>query len=364
MLIQCTKKLLDQLKIKPEALIEEDPLFSWHANLLTLNRRKAVAFVNDKTRYIIVLYGLKAKDFIKLDEIFLQTIRETFREESIKENVIEQFINSSKGVAYSKTKNRTSVARMNNSIESMEFYSELLTNKSIYQTKLSMKSSRYLVGIGGDNYIIPCEEMYKEFQKFTEGSIFSCKAVEIKVTLQLKNYNVWRRLIVLLNITFKEFHDILQKAFGWKNYHLHDFYIFENNSHNPVLHIVDNEESLFYSDRNIKTQLEGDMKISEYIPKYRKIKYGYDFGDDWQHHIEVERVYDDYPQNYAMCIAGHGTTPPEDVGGESGYEEFLKIINDKNNAEYNNTLSWAKMQRYKKFNIDDINREIKSLFMH
>ena len=35
--------------------------------------------VNDKNRYVIVLHGLKAKDFKKLDELILQAIRETFQ---------------------------------------------------------------------------------------------------------------------------------------------------------------------------------------------------------------------------------------------------------------------------------------------
>jgi hypothetical protein len=46
MLIQCTKKLLDQLSIRPEFGIEEEPLFSWHANLVTMSR-KAVVLVNE-----------------------------------------------------------------------------------------------------------------------------------------------------------------------------------------------------------------------------------------------------------------------------------------------------------------------------
>jgi hypothetical protein len=63
MLIQCTKKLLSELKIETSLpLEEEDTLFSWHANMLTVNRRKTLVLMNDSNRYIIVLHGLKAKD--------------------------------------------------------------------------------------------------------------------------------------------------------------------------------------------------------------------------------------------------------------------------------------------------------------
>lgn len=75
MFIQCTKKLLAQMRYEPEHIDEpEQPLFSWHANLLTINRRKAVVLMNDASRYVIVLYGLKARDFSHLDTYIPEAI--------------------------------------------------------------------------------------------------------------------------------------------------------------------------------------------------------------------------------------------------------------------------------------------------
>ena len=68
MQIRCTKKLLDTLKVVPEEMTEEDALFSWHANLLMINRRKVVVLMNDFSRYTVVLYGLKAKEFKNFNE--------------------------------------------------------------------------------------------------------------------------------------------------------------------------------------------------------------------------------------------------------------------------------------------------------
>jgi len=50
MLIQCTKKLLDVIERKPVAYEEENLLFSWHADLITLNRRKTVRGQRKKIR--------------------------------------------------------------------------------------------------------------------------------------------------------------------------------------------------------------------------------------------------------------------------------------------------------------------------
>jgi len=89
--------------------------------------------------------------------------------------------------------------------------------------------------------------------------------------------------------------------------------------------------------------------------------YVYDFGDNWQHYIEVQKIIDNYDRNYAVCIDGEGNAPPEDVGGEYGYDEFLEIISDKNNPEYENMMAWGENQGYKEFDIEEVNKKI-SLF--
>jgi hypothetical protein len=378
MLIQCTKKLLGQLNIKPASSIEEEPLFSWHANLITLNRRKTVVLVNDKNRYVIVLYGLKARDFKKLDEHILNVTRETFSEECIKSDVIEQFIKHSGNIVYAGTKNRTSVARMNKSCEAVQYFQDLLDDDSIYQSSLGTRASRFFVGNGKNDYIKPNEELYKDLKALYREPIFSCKAAVVKITLDLENHNVWRRIVVPIDMTFKKFHNVIQRAFNWKDYHLYEFYIYENEvsdnnyskleyinhpAHNrknfkPIVNLVCSDDAFEYPNE-IEMKLENGIKLSEYIPKYKNIKYNYDFGDDWQHYIEVEKTIDDYDKNYPACIEGEGNTPPEDVGGEPGYDEFLKIIADKNNPEYENMFEWGKSQGYREFDIDTVNREIK-----
>ncbi len=76
MIINCTKKLQDELGIKPSLVEIENPLFSWHANIVRVNRRKTVVLVNDASRYNIILYGLKAKDFKNIENITLCGIGE------------------------------------------------------------------------------------------------------------------------------------------------------------------------------------------------------------------------------------------------------------------------------------------------
>lgn len=63
MLIQCTKAMLDKIGIKgcelasPEGN-EEFPnsFMAWHANFVSIDRRKAIILMNNETRYSVVIY--------------------------------------------------------------------------------------------------------------------------------------------------------------------------------------------------------------------------------------------------------------------------------------------------------------------
>jgi hypothetical protein len=53
--------------------------------------------------------------------------------------------------------------------------------------------------------------------------------------------------------------------------------------------------------------------------------YQYDFGDDWQHDVQVEKILDARPGVvYPRCIKGNRACPPEDCGGVWGYADMLR----------------------------------------
>lgn len=68
----CTKKLLSAMNLESQTGPEENELFYWSAHLITVNRRKTLAVVNDSNRYGFILHGLKAKDFKNLEKLITQ----------------------------------------------------------------------------------------------------------------------------------------------------------------------------------------------------------------------------------------------------------------------------------------------------
>jgi hypothetical protein len=70
--------------------------------------------------------------------------------------------------------------------------------------------------------------------------------------------------------------------------------------------------------------------------------YTYDFGDNWEHKVEVEQLLSlDPAPRLAACTAGARARPLEDVGGPGGYDDFLAIIGDRGHPEYRDTKRWC-----------------------
>jgi hypothetical protein len=115
MFLECTKKLADTLKIKlPDiTFIHRQPLYEWHANLFTFNRRKGVILVNNQTRYCVVLYGMKSEHFRKFDDIVLAAIEQTFLAEGLAVDVVANYISHCGEVVFTKTHDRSVLGQMN-----------------------------------------------------------------------------------------------------------------------------------------------------------------------------------------------------------------------------------------------------------
>lgn len=114
MIIECTKKLADAMKInlKPYDATNVDSFYEWHANLFMFDRRKGVLLMNNKTMYCIVLYGIKMKHFKRFDKVVLDAIRENFLAEEFGEYVVDKYIDNCGNVEYTKTHDRSVLGEM------------------------------------------------------------------------------------------------------------------------------------------------------------------------------------------------------------------------------------------------------------
>jgi hypothetical protein len=129
---------------------------------------------------------------------------------------------------------------------------------------------------------------------------------QLKITLKgVSKPPVWRRILVLASTPLEEFHKVILRAMGWYGGHLHLF-------------STDYEE---YGDEGID---EAGYTIEDLLEEEGdRLTYTYDFGDDWEHGIRLEKILDPDPAvTYPVCVTGKGKCPPEDCGGAWAYTEL------------------------------------------
>jgi hypothetical protein len=118
---------------------------------------------------------------------------------------------------------------------------------------------------------------------------------------------------------------------GWQDYHLHEFTI----GGVPYGDLETDEENRVRDERAFRLR-------AFHFAAGARINYEYDFGDSWRHVLEVEGKTPRIPASvYPRCVEGENSAPPEDVGGTSGYEEFLEALFDPNHEDHEHMKSWV-----------------------
>jgi hypothetical protein len=92
-----------------------------------------------------------------------------------------------------------------------------------------------------------------------------------------------------------------------------------------------------------------------------RFHYDYDFGDNWQHKLEVEKVLQPEPGvHYPRCVTGKRKCPPEDCGGVWGYSDFLEAIQNPDHPEHEAMLEWVGGEfDPETFDVDEVNELLK-----
>ncbi|MEK8109127.1 plasmid pRiA4b ORF-3 family protein [Micromonospora sp. M12] len=102
---------------------------------------------------------------------------------------------------------------------------------------------------------------------------------------------IWRRLELPADTSLADLHHIIQVAFGWHDSHLHVF------------------ETAYgdfgVADRELGHRAEAPVTLEQVASGVGdRLRYTYDFGDDWAHDIVVEHVLPRQPIAYPRCTGG------------------------------------------------------------
>ena len=176
---------------------------------------------------------------------------------------------------------------------------------------------------------------------------------QIKVTLLGTSPPIWRRLLVPAGVTLEQLHDVLQAAMGWEDCHMHEFSKGDRrlgppNPGDRLMWAPDVED-------------EGTVSLFSVLGRVgAKMLYTYDFGDDWEHGIVLEkRLALDPDLSYPVCTGGQRACPPEDCGGIWGFHDLLNAISDPNHEQHEELLDWVGEEfDPQAFSVDEVNRRL------
>src|SRR5262249_20713757 len=153
---------------------------------------------------------------------------------------------------------------------------------------------------------------------------------QLKVTLRDIRPPIWRRIQVAGDTKLDKLHRIIQIVMGWTDSHLHQFVVGDAYYGTPDPELPE-----------VESERRG--RLSAVAPKEKaKFAYEYDFGDNWEHEILVEKILPPEPGvRYPRCLAGRRSGPPEDSGGVWGYADLLEALADPSHPEHDEFREWV-----------------------
>ena len=355
MQIGCTQKLLTYLNKEPEAVEEGmDAFYSWSATLLTIRRRKTIAVVHDASRCGFVLYGVTAKQLKQMDQLLIEGIRRMLEAECIAPEVVQEYLQGcGLAIRYTKTQNRSAVARLNQFTRRVEQFAEGFDGEELFQPQILLRLNNYVLSAGKE-YSLTRELLRDGFAAhYPNRTVFLCPMVTLDVRLHLHS-PCYRRIRVPLRQSLSDFHQTLQILFGWKDYHLHSF---ELEPDLPLDITMPEYASLASMDdwgMWDTEPMERWILLSEVLEHHPHFWYIYDMGDRWEHEITLVSQENMTAFSGPQCILALGDAPPEDVGGADGFAELQELLQHPEDPEYLAAKQWLEGTGWKPLDMEQL----------
>lgn len=179
--------------------------------------------------------------------------------------------------------------------------------------------------------------------------------------IQIKNVSkprVWRRVTIPSYFNFKLMHHIIQTVFDWENAHLYQFS--EDGYRSETIITELSKDDLGGMGNEVDAS---DIALSDVFKKEgQKYLYIYDFGDNWEHEIILEKIIPEQSETPKL-LDGQGACPPEDCGGPWGYEELRAILADPRHEEHQDYMEWLGLDEGEHWDSNEFNLEDTQLYL-
>ena len=201
------------------------------------------------------------------------------------------------------------------------------------------------------------------------------RLLRVRISVVGSNPEIWRLIDMDSSLTLDKVHEVIQRAIGWRDCHLHSFAdtdpyerLRSKRKRGPEPREWHTQNSL---DDDVEGLLETEWTLSQILTESSgPIFYEYDFGDGWTHRLELVDVIPavlGQPSARVLEAVRHG--PIEDSGGIGGYTDLLDALTDPTHERHYELTEWVAYTfgSWQKFDpdavdVDQINRELDRLF--
>lgn len=342
LVLRGTKKLRDRMKGAAAVATDESTtaLGDWFANALFW-RPEVALLVNSRTLLPVFMELAPAATLLDRAPAAIEAV---LRRQGIDDRFLAAERDAMREVRIAPTNDRSVLGVMNE----FAFHGEWLFKEGQRDLELSVRMASLIVGklsngspdrelaalVGRSEplaEVIPFPSQPAPSAPAPKARTASGSVFQLKVTLQDTKPPIWRRVLVDGRATLDHVHEVIQAAFGWWNYHLHEFEVGRTRFGVP-----DPDEDWGEPPRD-----ERRARLDAIASEGSTFRYTYDFGDGWEHRVAVEKVLPaSSVATFPACIDGRRACPPEDCGGTWGYRELLEILADPAHPEHDERTEW------------------------
>lgn len=172
--------------------------------------------------------------------------------------------------------------------------------------------------------------------------------LRLRITLMQLDPAPRRTFLIGADQSLLDLHAAIQAAFSWSDMHLWMFAV-DGKTYEP--RDPEHDEFVIEGARDAAMTRIGDVLQEDGPPAF----YTYDFGDDWNHLVEVLEQREMKPDEALPAfLDGAFATPPEDIGGPPMFDLFQEAIADPKHREH----AWAKEVCPVDWAPEEIHREV------
>ncbi|QDY89031.1 plasmid pRiA4b ORF-3 family protein [Arthrobacter sp. UKPF54-2] len=194
----------------------------------------------------------------------------------------------------------------------------------------------------------------------------SVPAVDLRISIQGTEPEIWRRLLVPETVTVPQFHEAIQRAFGWRDQHLYGVRCVDRHGEPRI--IVGPDEAVEDSGAEPASGVVLCELVDATGPSPQVFEYEYDFGDSWTHTVELVGPAL-LPEGNIRCVAGANRGPVEDSGGIGGHRHLAEVLANEKHPEHHDaamwfyevTGEWTSTFDVTAFDLDAVNRSLRRL---